>query len=272
MVEDVCRWLTIAPGKKSSSVGFPVLGDERLQWAYLRGVFDGDGAVVIPTQQRSPRCCITSGSATFREAVRAWCPVRASFSRDKIEWTGVNALDFLGRLYDGAAYRLPRKYGLYLDWCVWQPSIGSPRHHGRGALFRWVKTDDAAVAPAKSRVGDSGYDLTVIKLVKQHGVVQFYDTCIKVQPDFGWYFDVAPRSSLTKSGYIMANSFGVIDRAYTGTIMIALIKLDPGAPELQLPARIAQLIPRPIVHLQIEEVDVLDETERGSGGFGSTGR
>jgi dUTP pyrophosphatase len=103
-------------------------------------------------------------------------------------------------------------------------------------------------------------------------MVEFFDTCIKVQPDFGWYFDVAPRSSLAKSGYIMANSIGVIDRAYTGTVLIALIKIDPSAGDLELPARIAQLIPRPIVHLQIEEVDSLDETARGAGGFGSTGR
>jgi deoxyuridine 5'-triphosphate nucleotidohydrolase len=272
MVEDVCRWLQIVPGKKSASVGFPQLGDESLQWAYLRGVFDGDGAVVAPTQDRGPRCCITSGSKAFRDALRAWCPVRASYSRDKIEWAGVNALDFLGRLYADATFRLPRKHDLYLDWCVWQPGLKGGSRHGRGASFRWVATDPSARPPSKVRVSDSGYDLTVIKRAGVRGMVEFFDTCIKVQPDFGWYFDVAPRSSLAKSGYIMANSIGVIDRAYTGTVLIALIKIDPSAGDLELPARIAQLIPRPIVHLQIEEVDSLDETARGAGGFGSTGR
>jgi dUTP pyrophosphatase len=69
----------------------------------------------------------------------------------------------------------------------------------------------------------------------------------------------------------MANSFGVIDRAYRGEILVPLIKLDPQAPDLELPCRIAQLIPRPIVHVEWVLVDNLDETERGEGGFGSTG-
>jgi dUTP pyrophosphatase len=121
-------------------------------------------------------------------------------------------------------------------------------------------------------VSDSGYDLTIIRRVKQHGLVEFFDTGIKVQPAFGWYFDVVARSSLSKTGYMMANSVGVIDRTYTGTIIIALMRVDRDAPELELPARIAQMIPRPIVHAQIVEVDSLDESERGAGGFGSTGQ
>lgn len=270
MVTDVCRWLQIVPGKKSFTVGFPELGDEKLTWAFLRGFFDGDGCVVAPNQERGPRANITTGSDRFREALRAWCPVNASYSRDKVEWAGSNALDFLSRLYGGAAYRLGRKYDLYLDWCVWQPSLRGPS--GRGAKFRWIATDRAAQPPTKVRASDSGYDLTVIKKVKSASMLELYDTCVKVQPDFGWYFDVVPRSSLSKTGYVMANSVGVIDRTYTGTILIALIKVDPNAPDLELPARIAQMIPRPIVHLQIVEVDEFDETERGAGGFGSTGR
>jgi deoxyuridine 5'-triphosphate nucleotidohydrolase len=272
MVRDVCRWLDIAPGKKSSVVAFPQLANDDLTWAFVRGFFDGDGCVVAPTQSYGPRCNITTGSLRFLEALRRWCPYKASYSRDRVEWSGNSALDFLGRLYLGASFRLPRKYDLYLDWCGWVPSLSGGGSSGRGLEFRWVRTDRAAVPPQKVRVSDSGYDLTIIKLVKSQGLMQLFDTGIKVQPDFGWYFDVVPRSSLSKTGYVLANSVGVIDRTYTGSILIALLKVDPEAPELALPIKVAQLIPRPIVHMQVVEVEELDDTERGGGGFGSTGR
>jgi deoxyuridine 5'-triphosphate nucleotidohydrolase len=272
MVRDVCRWLDIKPGKKSRSVGFPELASDELRWAFLRGFFDGDGSVTTPVQTRGPRCNITTGSDRFREAVRAWCPIRGYYSGDKIEWDGNNALDFLGRLYERASYKLQRKYWLYHDWCLWVPALTSAgRGYGRCLQLRWVKADRAAVPPRKTRVSDSGYDLTVITKVKSVGRVEFYDTGIKIQPDFGWYFDVVARSSLTKTGYIIANAVGVIDRTYVGTVIVPLIKIDADAPDLPLPATIAQLIPRPIVHAEVVEVEAFDDTERGAGGFGSTG-
>jgi deoxyuridine 5'-triphosphate nucleotidohydrolase len=271
LVRDVCRWLDIKPGKNPASVAFPELASDELRWAFLRGFFDGDGSVSTPVQTRSLRCDITTGSERFRDAVRAWCPIRAYYSGDKIEWAGNNALDFLGRLYEGASFRLERKYRLYQDWCTWVPSLSGWGAHGRSLQLRWVKADPLAVAPRKARVSDSGYDLTVIKKVKTVGRVELYDTGIKIQPDYGWYFDVVARSSLTKTGYIIGNSVGIIDRTYVGTVLIPLIKIDADAPELALPATVAQLIPRPIVHAEVVEVDAFDETERGAGGFGSTG-
>jgi dUTP pyrophosphatase len=92
-----------------------------------------------------------------------------------------------------------------------------------------------------------------------------------VQPAFGWYFDVVPRSSISKSGYMLANSVGVIDRGYTGEILVPLIKIDPSAPDLKLPARLVQMIPRQIIAAELVEVEAFDETVRGSSGFGSTG-
>jgi dUTP pyrophosphatase len=128
-----------------------------------------------------------------------------------------------------------------------------------------------AVAPFKARVSDSGYDLTVIRRVKQHGTVTLFGTGLSVRPPYGWYFDVVPRSSIIKSGYLSANSVGVIDRSYRGEIMVPLLKIDPDAPDLELPARVAQMIPRPIVHLSPIARETLNSTQRGTGGFGSTG-
>ncbi|HEU5075560.1 MAG TPA: hypothetical protein VFU02_15315, partial [Polyangiaceae bacterium] len=107
--------------------------------------------------------------------------------------------------------------------------------------------------------------------VKRFGSTVLYGSGIQVAPPAGWYFDVVPRSSIIKTGYIVANSVGVIDRSYRGEVMVPLVKIDPDAPELVLPARVAQMIPRPIVHMQIRAVGSAGTTQRGSGGFGSTG-
>jgi deoxyuridine 5'-triphosphate nucleotidohydrolase len=189
----------------------------------------------------------------------------------RLEWNGNAALDFLARLYDGAAIYLPRKRDLYLDWCTWVPSLSGTGRYGREDLFRWLKTRPDAVAPSKERASDSGFDLVLLEPYKVLGDVTLFDTGIKIQPAYGWYFDLVPRSSISKTGYMLANSVGVIDRTYVGPVLVALRKVDPSAPDLELPSRLVQIIPRPIIHVQFVEVDSLDETERGVGGFGSSG-
>jgi deoxyuridine 5'-triphosphate nucleotidohydrolase len=201
--------------------------------------------------------------------VLAFTKIPATRTGDQLQWYGTNALDFLGRLYANASIWLGRKHDLYLDWCSWQPAIRSatPPH----PLFRWARLRPDAVAPSKAAPSDSGFDLTLLAISHQHGQVQFYRTGIKVQPAFGWYFDLVPRSSISKSGYMLANGVGVIDRGYTGEILVPLVKVDPNAQELPLPNRLVQIIPRPIIAAELVEVADFDDTARGAGGFGSTG-
>jgi dUTP pyrophosphatase len=127
------------------------------------------------------------------------------------------------------------------------------------------------VVPFKTRVSDSGYDITLIEKIKQTGDVEFYTTGIKIKPIYGFYFDLVPRSSIMKTGYMLANSVGIIDQGYFGEVIAGLIKVDKGAPDLELPARILQIIPRQAFHIEWELVNELPETQRGEGGFGSTG-
>ena len=269
----VCRHLRIVPGKKSQTVGFPDLATDALRWAFVRGFFDGDGHVAKPGTRTAPRCGITTNSADMRAAILEFCGIPAYHNPKggQLEWNGNAALDFLGHLYDGAAVYLVRKRDLYLDWCMWVPSLGGSGRHGDEDLFHWTKTRPDAVAPSKERVSDSGFDLVLLEPVKQMGDVTLYDTGIRIQPAFGWYFDLVPRSSISKTGYMLANSVGVIDRTYTGPVLVALRKADPDAPDLELPNRLVQIIPRPIVHVRWQQVDALGETARGAGGFGSTG-
>ena len=113
--------------------------------------------------------------------------------------------------------------------------------------------------------------MTVIKKIKQVGKVTFYDTGIKVNPDTGYFVSVYPRSSLSKTGYMLANSVGIIDQTYTGNIIIALMKVDEEMPDLKLPQRVAQMVVQPAIHCNIIFEEDIEETARSAGGFGSTG-
>lgn len=279
IVSEVCRRLDIAPGKKSDVVSFARFDDERLGWAFLRGLFDGDGSIssVDAATRRAgtgwpaPRCNITSNSTRLLDGIAAFCKVPAYRGKSQLEWGGANALDFLGRLYKGATIMLPRKRDRYLDWCCWTP-VCTGIKQGRHPLFRWARTLPHAVAPSKRAESDSGFDLTLLERSHTNGAIEFFRTGIRVQPEFGWYFDLVPRSSIAKTGYMLVNCVGVIDRAYTGEIFVPLVKVDPGAADLELPIRLVQIIPRPIIAAQITEVESFDETARGADGFGSSGR
>lgn len=276
IVEDVCRWLGIRPGKKDAVVGFPQLTTDTLKWAFLRGFFDGDGSVASPRARQQngppyPRCTIASTSTKFLEAIENFCGIPCHRGRQHIEWNGNNALDFMARIYERAPASLARKRHLYEDWAAWVPSLSGSGNHGRALQFRWVKCLAEARPPTKSHASDSGYDLMLVEAGKRVGKVQFFRTGVKIQPSYGWYFDLVPRSSISKTGYMLANSVGVIDRTYVGEVLVPLIKVDETAPDLDLPARVVQIIPRPIVHADFIEVGSLEESTRGSGGFGSTG-
>ena len=80
-----------------------------------------------------------------------------------------------------------------------------------------------------------------------------------------------PRSSISNFGLILANSVGVIDCTFVGEVK-ARFKYIKGAEQYEIGDRVAQflVIPRPLIELEL--VDELSESERGSGGFGSTGK
>ena len=79
------------------------------------------------------------------------------------------------------------------------------------------------------------------------------------------------RSSISKTGWMLANNVGIIDATYRGNIIVALVKVDEKAEELSLPFKLVQLIPRKLIVMNDEEVERLDVTERDAKGFGSSG-
>jgi deoxyuridine 5'-triphosphate nucleotidohydrolase len=254
----------------------PASINPQLVWHFIRGYFEGNGLSI-----NNPRTSVYYFPRLYFQVVRAAYLEKIcnylnlpcySFAagRGHFILTGTNALDLLGKLYENCTVTNSNVDKYYYDWCRYCVSV-FPTVTDLD-IFSWCKTREDAVAPSKERVSDSGFDLTIVDVVKKfHNRTTLFTTGIKVKPAFGWYLDVVPRSSIIKSGYMLANNVGIIDRAYTGEIMIALIKVDISAPDIELPCRIAQMIPRRIAHVKFEQVDDIERTTRNEGGFGSTG-
>jgi dUTP pyrophosphatase len=89
----------------------------------------------------------------------------------------------------------------------------------------------------------------------------------------GYEVQVRPRSGLAlKHGLSVLNTPGTIDSDYRGEVKVVLINLGADPFEIVRGERIAQLVPAPVQRARFDEVEDLDETARGAGGFGSTGR
>ena len=89
----------------------------------------------------------------------------------------------------------------------------------------------------------------------------------------GYEVQVRPRSGLAfKNGLSVLNTPGTIDSDYRGEVKVILANLGSEAFEVVRGERIAQLVPAPVLQARFAVVDALDDTARGSGGFGSTGR
>ena len=100
-----------------------------------------------------------------------------------------------------------------------------------------------------------------------------FPTGIYIQLPEGYEAQIRPRSGLAaKYGVTVTNAPGTIDADYTGEIKVSLINLSTDTVVIQPGERIAQMVVAKYEKVTWDEVAVLDETERGAGGFGSTGR
>ncbi|XP_036298824.1 deoxyuridine 5'-triphosphate nucleotidohydrolase, mitochondrial isoform X2 [Pipistrellus kuhlii] len=168
-----------------------------------------------------------------------------------------------------------------------------PRPAEEGGLrLRFVRLSEHATAPSKGSARAAGYDLysaydyTIPPMEKT-----LVKTDIQIALPSGCYGrvalrrltlaqevltvrkteNIAPRSGLAAKHFIDVGA-GVIDEDYRGNLGVVLFNFGKEKFEVKKGDRIAQLICERIFYPEIEEVQVLDDTERGSGGFGSTGK
>lgn len=135
--------------------------------------------------------------------------------------------------------------------------------------------DEGIEQPCYAYPGDAGLDLrSTVDATLQPGQRMVVPTGIAIALPEGHAGLVVPRSGLAaKHGISVVNGPGLIDTGYRGEIKVVLINLDPEKPfSIARGDRIAQLVVIPFVHADISIVQNLDETDRGQGGFGSSGR
>lgn len=129
-----------------------------------------------------------------------------------------------------------------------------------------------AVIPSYAKEGDCGLDLTAINMETSlgtgHGYIE-YSTGLSVEIPEGYVGLIFPRSSISNTGLILANSVGVVDSGYRGEIKCRF-KYIAGTNKYNVGDRVAQLVILPYPKIELTEVEQLSSTERGEGGFGST--
>jgi len=154
------------------------------------------------------------------------------------------------------------------------------------------KLTPQAIIPSQAHSGDAGLDLIAI----DNGTWNYertyieYKTGLAIELPPGYHSEIFPRSSITKTDLILANSIGLVDNGYRGELLVRFkyiprsYKIDTGkSTELvtinnpysifyKQGDKIAQLVIRKTITPYIEEVAELSSTERATGGFGSTGK
>jgi dUTP pyrophosphatase len=136
-----------------------------------------------------------------------------------------------------------------------------------------VRQDPTYPLPAFAHAGDAGADLAAGEAVTiPSGEWALVSTGISMAIPEGYGGFVLPRSGLAvRAGVTVLNAPGLIDAGYRGDFKVALINHGPEDFEIVVGDRIAQLVIMAVARPEYQAVDVLEDTARGSGGFGSTG-
>jgi deoxyuridine 5'-triphosphate nucleotidohydrolase len=236
-------------------------------WEYASGIVDMNSVLELDTTTNAPEIRLTLwfGSVDLLLRFFQFTQVPATLHERHLEYRGTNAIDLIGKLSLDSIKREQLRQILYGHQRV-----------GQCVVYRM---DPSAVLPSKARLSDVGYDLTVIRKARDlNSRTALYDTGLSIRIPFGYYVEIVPRSSLSKSGYSLSNSVGIIDRSYQGSLLVALTRTAEDAIDLeqQLPFRCCQMIFRRQEFIELLEGSTDDDaytslSTREGRGFGSSG-
>ena len=136
------------------------------------------------------------------------------------------------------------------------------------------KLHNNAVIPQYAKAGDAGMDLVATEIIREDCYRITYGTGIAIEIPEGFVGLVFPRSSIRKYDLVLSNCVGVIDSGYRGEIQATFNTINHNhirVDDYKVGDKIAQMIILPYPPIEFLEVDELSDTERGAGGFGSTG-
>ncbi len=142
------------------------------------------------------------------------------------------------------------------------------------ATIKIKKLHENAIIPSYQTNEAAGFDLhSIDELIIKAGERALVKTGFAIALPSGYELQVRPRSGLAlKNGITVLNSPGTVDSDYRGEIMVILINHSNEDFAIKQGDRIAQGVVQAVLQARFEEVNELDDTQRGSGGFGSTGK
>lgn len=132
------------------------------------------------------------------------------------------------------------------------------------------KFSEDAKLPQKANLTDAGYDLFTHKVEDFGHYIKVYSG-IGLQPQLGYWYMLVPRSSTHRQGLSLYNNCGIIDNSFRGEITGVFLKDDSFKNLPEKNSRIMQIIPMKQYFMDMEQVEELEESERGTNGYGSSG-
>jgi dUTP pyrophosphatase len=134
-----------------------------------------------------------------------------------------------------------------------------------------MKLDAGAKIPKYAKRGDAGMDLYAISSNIDRNNNYVFGTGLAMEIPKGYVGLIFPRSSISKTAHSLRNAVGVIDSGYRGEIIFKFDINTHNSPVYEVGDRIGQIIIMPYPEVEFEETFELSKTERGKGGYGSTG-
>ena len=140
---------------------------------------------------------------------------------------------------------------------------------------RIKKLNQNAVIPSYAKDGDAGMDLVATSIISNTSTQITYGIGLALEIPNGFVGLIFPRSSVRKTRLMLSNCVGVVDSGYRGELQATFNKINNDSVsenDYKVGDRIAQIMIIPHPPIEFEEADELSDTERGEGGFGSTGK
>jgi dUTP pyrophosphatase len=136
-----------------------------------------------------------------------------------------------------------------------------------------LKLDKSAIIPKYEHPNDAGLDLFSIEEVEiPAGESRLIHTGISIELPEGTEAQIRPKSGLAlKHQITVLNTPGTVDAGYRGEVGVILINHGKSPFKVEIGMKVAQMVITPVIQVEVEEVDSLSSTSRGTGGFGSTG-
>lgn len=140
--------------------------------------------------------------------------------------------------------------------------------------FKIKKLHELAVIPEYKTSGSSGMDLSSVEEITINPFERkLVPTGLAIQLEQGYEAQIRPRSGTSiKHGLTLINCVGTVDSDYCGQIFIPMVNISNEPYTIQVGERVAQMVIAEYTKVELEVVNELEETERGEGGFGSTGK